>query len=245
MNSDEDSLLSYFIKNGDVGIHKWIDYFEIYHRFFSRFRGSDIKFLEIGVQNGGSAKMWANYFGRSAKIIGIDIDPQCKNLESENLEIWIGDQADPNFLAKVIEAHPNFDIVLDDGGHTMAQQLTSFYTLFPNLNNGGLYLCEDTHTSYFPSHGGGFGSKETFHEHMKMLIDGMHAWYFSPVSNLPKEYWANHLYSLSFFDSIVVAEKRIKNPPVALARGRGHVSNPLAMSFLDIRRVFGVPDELS
>lgn len=244
MNGVADNpLLSYFIANGGVGIHKWVDYFEVYHRALSKFRGRPIKFLEIGMQNGGSAKMWRHYFGAQAHIIGIDVDPACKALESDDLEVWIGDQASPEFWEELLEDHPDIDVVLDDGGHTMQQQLVSFYTLFPRLKDGGVYLCEDTHTSYFPAHGGGVGVKETFHEHMKALVDGMHAWYFAPLGDLQKEYWASNLYSLSFFDSIVVAEKRVKNPPVALARGQGHVNNPFAMTFLDMRRAFGVKDE--
>ena len=240
---DNHFLVNYFLNNRDAGIHKWLDYFDIYDRFFSSYRGKKIKFLEIGVQNGGSAKMWRQYFGENVSIIGVDIDPACKNLEFEGFEVWIGDQANPEFWKSLLQEHPTFDIILDDGGHTMEQQLISFYSVFPCLSNGGVYLCEDTHSSYFPKCGGGIGEKSTFLEHMKSLIDGMHAWYFSPLTHLPKEYWANNLYALSFFDSIVVAEKRLKNPPVALARGYGHVQNPTAMTFVDVRRAFGITDE--
>lgn len=244
MNSSSDNpLLSYFFRNGDAGIHKWVDYFEVYHRLLAGFRGRPIKFLEIGVQNGGSIKMWREYFGPEAKIIGVDIDPACKNIEAENIEIWIGDQSDPGFWEDFCETHPNLDVVIDDGGHSMHQQLTTFNSLFPCLNNFGLYLCEDTHTSYFPSHGGGMGRTDTFHERIKQLIDGMHAWYHAPLAELDQEYWAKNLYSISFFDSVVALEKRFKNIPITLARGNyGHVQNPPVMSFLDMRRAFGVKD---
>jgi hypothetical protein len=240
----DNPLLAYFMRNGGREIHKWVDYFEVYHRTFARFREKPIKFLEIGVQNGGSAQMWREYFGPQATIIGVDIDPQCKALESEGFEVWIGDQADPMFWETFCEAHPQLDVVLDDGGHTMAQQIATFNALFPGIKNGGVYMCEDTCTSYLPSYGGILKSPGTFLEYVKNLIDDMHAWWYAPLDELSKgAYVAKNIYSLAIYDSIVVIEKRQKNPPLSLARGKpGHVKNPMAMTFLDLRHILKVPD---
>ncbi|MDD2810530.1 hypothetical protein, partial [Rhodoferax sp.] len=54
----ENPLLGYFMSNGGRGMHKWVDYFDVYHRAFDRYRGKPITFLEIGVQNGGDMHMW-------------------------------------------------------------------------------------------------------------------------------------------------------------------------------------------
>ena len=239
----ENPLLGYFMSNSGRSMHKWVDYFDVYHRIFSRYRGKPITFLEIGVQNGGDLHMWRQYFGDQAKIIGIDIDPNCKNLEKDGFEIWIGDQADPAFWEEFCKTNPSLDIVLDDGGHTMIQQINSLIALFPVLTNGGLYLCEDTHTSYFPAHGGGVNTGITFLDAIKTMVDEMHAWYHAPLDSISGSYIANHLYSISVFDSIVALEKRKKNAPMLLARGHdGHIKNPPAMSHVDMRRAFGVPD---
>ena len=236
-------LLDDFMANGARCIHKWVDYFEVYHRCFERYRNRPVVFVEIGVQNGGSTHMWRRYLGDQAKIIGIDVDPACKALEQEGFEIWIGDQADPQFWERFKQVHPTVDLVLDDGGHTMAQQIQTFHSLFPALSNGGTYVCEDTHTSYFPAHGGGLRRPGTFHEYVKGLIDDMHAWYHAPLEQLNAAYMARNLYSLAIYDSIVVMEKRRKNPPLLLARGSdGHRKNPPAMTHVEMRRAFGVPD---
>jgi hypothetical protein len=208
MPNQGNPLLDYFVSNNERAIHKWIDYFDVYHRFFQSYRGLSINFCEIGVQNGGSTQMWKNYFGDQAKIIGVDIDNNCKLLEKEGVEIWIGDQADPAFWQGFKQKHLNLDIVLDDGGHTMQQQITTFVELFPILNDGGLFLCEDTHTSYFPRYGGGKGKPDTFHEFVKNLMDEMHAWYHAPLSKMAEQYFAQHIYSISIFDSIIVIEKK-------------------------------------
>jgi len=237
-------LLDDFMGNSARCIHKWVDYFDVYHRSLARYRNRPITFLEIGVQNGGSAHMWRRYFGPQAKIIGVDIDPACKALENEGFEIYIGDQADPAFWQSFLSKHSEIDVVIEDGGHSMTQQIVTFNALFPALRHGGTYICEDTHTSYFPAHGGGLAKPGTFHEYVKGLIDDMHAWYHTPLSTLDASYMAHHLYAISFFDSIVVMEKKKRNPPLTLARGDGgHQKLPPAQTFLDVRRMFGVPDE--
>jgi hypothetical protein len=242
-DADPNPLLQDFIANGGRSIHKWVDYFEVYHRAFAPYRGMDITFLEIGVQNGGSLQMWRRYFGPKARIIGMDVDPNCKALEKDGFEIWIGDQADPAFWNTFCEANPRLDVVLDDGGHTMNQQITTFNALFPALRERGCYLCEDTHTSYFPAHGGGLRRPGTFLEYVKSMVDEMHDWYHQPLATLDSAYIANYLYSISVYDSIVVMEKRRKNAPLILARGHdGHIKNPPAMSHVEMRRAFGVPD---
>lgn len=59
------------------------------------------------------------------------------------------DQENSTELIAFIETvGQDFDIIIDDGGHTMNQQITSFKILFPALKSGGIYVIEDLHTSY-------------------------------------------------------------------------------------------------
>ena len=195
-----------------------------------------VNFLEIGVQNGGSAQMWKSYFhGSTFKYTGIDIDPRCKQLEKDGFEVVIGDQGDTDFLEEFVRKNTFYDIILDDGGHTMDQQINSFIALFSRLNNGGIYIVEDTHTSYMPSHGGGLGNQASFIEYIKKEIDNMHGWYNEPVAKKRSETGCRDINCLAIYDSIVVIEKRRKNPPMALAIGeRGHVKTPDFQSYRDI-----------
>ena len=104
------------------------------------------RLLEIGVQYGGSLRIWHDMFPE-AEIVGVDIDPGCKRhaRPQDNISIQIGDQMDLKFLDSLGE----FDVILDDGGHTMDQQQTSFRVLFPKMPKGSIYIIEDTHTSYW------------------------------------------------------------------------------------------------
>ena len=119
-------LEQYFYHNKDRLIHKWAHYFEIYDRHFQKYRNKEVIILEIGVSQGGSLQMWKNYFGDKAQIFGIDINPNCKSLEEENIKIFIGSQTDRTFLRNVKAQIPQVDILIDDGGHTMRQQIITY-----------------------------------------------------------------------------------------------------------------------
>jgi len=185
---------------------KWLHYFDIYDRYFNKFVGRPIKFLEIGVSQGGSLDIWKSYFGDKAEIIGADIDPACLRFEDPTTKIFIGDQSSPEFLDSLAQEIRSVDIILDDGGHRMDQQIITFEKLFPILSDGGIYMCEDTHTSYDPAHGGGPLNKNTFIEYMKAKIDELHEWY---QGQHPQPHsLARNATSLCFHDSIVVVEKQ-------------------------------------
>ena len=96
--------------------------------------------LEVGVSRGGSLQMWSDYFGKGSKFYGIDIDPRCKEFENENTKIFIGSQSDRKFLGYVKDNIPPVDILIDDGGHYMNQQIILFEELFGYIKKNGVYL---------------------------------------------------------------------------------------------------------
>ena len=127
---------------------KYTKYFDVYEKLFNKYKGKDINFLEIGVQNGGSLEIWKNYFGENSKIIGIDLNPSCKKFEKDNIYIEIGSQSDQRFWADFFSKYGMIDIVLDDGGHTNYQQIVTLDCCIKKIKDGGLLITEDTHTSY-------------------------------------------------------------------------------------------------
>ena len=171
-------LAKMFAGNTGPIVNKWHHYIPIYDRYFSRFRGTDFKFLEIGVFKGGSLKLWREFFGPKATIFGIDIDEDCAKFDGDHAQVRIGSQDDPEFLRSVIEEMGGVDLVLDDGSHHMGHLKTSLETLFPLLSDNGLYALEDLHTAYWPQFGGGLGSKANFFQYVTSVIDDMHSWYY-------------------------------------------------------------------
>jgi len=207
-------LERFFYNNMGKTIYKWLHYFEIYDRHFRRFKGKEVTILEIGVFKGGSLELWRDYFGSKCKIYGIDINPDCKEHESEQIEILIGSSEDLEFLSRVKKKIPEIDILIDDGGHTMNQQIVAFEELYPILSPDGVYLCEDVLTSYWEEYGGGYKQENTFIEHSKNLIDYLNAWH-SREKELDVNNFTLSTHSMHYYDAVLVIEKRKMNPPFA------------------------------
>lgn len=213
---DGDIARIFFANEGPL-VHKWLHYLAIYEKIFSAFRGTPVRFLEIGVSKGGSLQMWRSFFGEQATLFGIDINPDCAAFDGRHGQVRIGSQADPDFLASVIGEMGGVDIVLDDGSHIARHQKASFDTLFPLLAENGLYVIEDMHTAYWGHFEGGLRRPGTAIEMLKGKVDDMHRHYFQPgcddgAKMLPIE-------SIQFFDSLAVVHKRAQ-------RERKHVMVP-------------------
>lgn len=213
-------LIDYFENHEHRMIHKWMHYFEIYERHFSQFRNMPISLLEFGVLHGGSLQMWKHYFGSQAKIYGADINPRCAELAEDQISILLADQESRESLRSICNTLPPFDIIIDDGGHTMLQQTTTFEEMWGQLKIGGIYLIEDMLTSYWPSFGGGYKDPVNFVEYTKNLIDQLHAWHAVPNSGLAVNEFTRTAFSLHYYDSVLVIEKRAMHAPHVRMKGK-------------------------
>jgi SAM-dependent methyltransferase len=107
------------------------------------------RILEIGVGTGESLRMWSKYFP-SAKIVGWDIVDHSKENFGSNVSTYVVNQSDRNSIKLWIDIQDNikFDLIVDDGAHTMHDQQMCLGYLWCNaLNLGGVYIVEDLHTS--------------------------------------------------------------------------------------------------
>lgn len=217
INKNYDStsdLFNIFISNKEKVLHKWIHYIPIYENFLSKYKDNNVNFLEIGVAEGGSLKLFRNFLGNKALIFGIDINEECKDLDGVDGEVRIGSQSDKKFLDSVFKEMGSIDIVLDDGSHRMKDIKTTFLHLFELLNEEGLYIIEDIHTSYWKRYGGGFNSKKNFFNFLRELIDDMHHWYHSNDQKYPSV--SKYIQAIHIYDSIIVIEKKTVLEPVVV-----------------------------
>ncbi len=204
----DNPLFEYFLDNPGRLIDKWHHYLEVYHRHFARFRGKSPVIVEIGVWQGGSLQMWHDYFGAGCRVVGIDIDPRCLEFADANTTILIGDQGSREFLATVREQVPRIDILIDDGGHFVAQQIATFEELYPHIQPNGVFLCEDMHSSLWRRFGGGVRHEGSFLEYSKALIDSLSAWHSEEPELLSVNRFTESTFSMHFYNSVLVIEKR-------------------------------------
>ena len=213
-------LREYFERNPGRLMTKWTHYFDVYHRHFQRFRGMPITMMEIGLYHGGSLQMWREYFGPQAQLVGIDIEQRCMAFAEQGTQVMIGDQSDREFLARVRARFPRVDILLDDGGHRMWEQIATFEELYGTVAEDGVFLCEDLHTSYWKEYGGGLISPFTFIAYSKMLIDRLNAFHSRDRQSLEPDLFTRSTASMHFYDSMLVIEKLPQSGPVERTTGK-------------------------
>lgn len=86
--------------------------------------------------------MWRQYFGTECHIMVSTSNPR------DPVRVFIGDQQDRAFWQVFKKEVPRVDIVIDDGGHQVEQQIATREELLPHLQPGGVFLCEDLHGAY-------------------------------------------------------------------------------------------------
>jgi len=142
-----------------------------YDKILSPYRELFSSVLEIGVAQGQSIKMWTDYFPK-AIIHGADISPLSKVCEtySPRVKFHILDQRSAVQL-KNLEQFSPFDLIIDDGNHWWMEQILTFKTLFPYIRKGGIYIVEDTTTSYWKEYR---NNPVSAVEYFKTLVDDVH-----------------------------------------------------------------------
>lgn len=198
---------------------KFEHYFSLYERHLGAFVGKAPRILEVGVQFGGSAEMWRDFFGAGTQVHGVDIERQCN--DTDYLHLTLGNQGSDAFWRSHFAGQAEcFDIVIDDGSHDNPHQITTLVNTYHLLKSGGIYWCEDTHTSYYAGvrvRDGGLGNPNSFIEYAKNLVDVLHAPHTAHAigvgptdgPHVPQHLVAlyDQMQGVHFYDSVVVIEK--------------------------------------
>ena len=195
MNENKNSYES-FLKSKYFST-KHTNYFSIYDSLFLSYVGLPITFVEVGILGGGSLHMWRDFFGPQARIIGIDNNPEAIKWKND-FEIFIGDQSNPAFWVDFFTKIGPVDILLDDGGHTNAQQIQTVISSINNIKSKGLIVVEDTHCSFLESFGN--PSRRSFIKFASMNAEKLT---FRNTSINKPAIFVKNVESITFYDSIV------------------------------------------
>jgi hypothetical protein len=128
-------------------------YLELYETLLSPKKDTAKNILEIGIgdfkeKNGGSIKLWKDYFP-NAKIYALDILPKNRVLDEiindKRVVLFTSTNAydekffNENFLNKNLK----FDLLLDDGPHTL-ESMKTFIRLYSKvMTDDGILIVED------------------------------------------------------------------------------------------------------
>lgn len=121
-------------------LHSYCDQF--YDKEFVIYRDKPIQLVEIGIDQGGSLILWANYF-TNAKILGVDLQLRgdCEKNCSRypNIMLSLGNA----YLVESLQYFPDADVIIDDGSHTLEDQLFVVRFLTSKIKAGGILVVED------------------------------------------------------------------------------------------------------
>jgi demethylmacrocin O-methyltransferase len=189
-------------------------YMPHYQFHFSHLKYEKINLLEIGAGGyekprvgGRSLRMWKKYFP-CGSIYAIDIHDKSA-LEENRIRIFRGSQTDSGFLEDVFREMGRIDIIIDDGSHRNEHVIESFKLLFPKLNDGGIYVVEDTQTSYWKDFGGDsddLNNPATTMNFFKSLTDSLNHQEFIRPGYKPG-YFEQKIISMHFYHNLIFIYK--------------------------------------
>ena len=184
--------------NTDKLIH---GYTQIYQKLFEHIRNESFTFLELGVggyenqfKGGESLYMWADFFPK-ATIHAIDIE---KKSIKGNFYIHQIPQNDKKSLEKLIEKIGQPTIIIDDASHINPLTRKSFQILFPLLKQNGIYVIEDTQTSY---------KKEFLGDNINPKADTIINYMFSLINHTNQTNDEFNPKSIQFFKQLAIIYK--------------------------------------
>lgn len=202
---------------------KWELYIAEYERLLSPYQHRPVNLLEIGIQNGGSLEIWSKYFPHALKFVGCDINPKCSLLRYDDprIAVVVGDANSDAVQAQVLGHAASFDIIIDDGSHRSSDIVKSFCRYFPHLADGGIFIAEDLHCSYWREYEGGLLYRYASIEFFKRLVDivnhehwGLERSRRDILKPFLSKYRADigeemlhHIHSVEFINSICVLRK--------------------------------------
>ena len=214
-------ILATIYKTDKWNLH-W--YAQHYEALFKTDRRKRIKLLEIGVGGGNSLRMWRAYFPKG-RIYGIDIRDKSAH-DERRIKTFMGNQADQQFLDSVMRAIGSVNIIIDDGGHINEHVIFTFQRLFPSLAEAGLYVIEDTQTSYWREAGGNETDRNdprTTMGYFKSLVDGLNWQEFR--GDYDPTYLDTNIRSITFYHNLIFIRKGANREPGIDADGAQNILN--------------------
>ena len=219
-----DELIQFFAKTKLPSL-KVNSYFDNYEDILGKFCGQKITLVEVGVLGGGSLQMWRSYLGKDARIIGVDANPNALKFKNE-FEIYIFDQTDLKAWEIFFQNIGFIDVLIDDGGHTSLGQITTCVGAVNNINDGGLIIIEDVHSSYAKDFG--MPSKYSFDNWVMQIERELNKIYLDRNNflNHHQKNFLQNVYQIIRFRSMVVFKiKKTILKPKSIENFIPHLAN--------------------
>ena len=125
-------------KNELIYGHK---YSQFYEKFFNKIKNKKLNIFEIGSFKGNATASLFFYF-KNSKIYTGDLYPDLFSYKSKRIKNFKIDNSSEDDLIKFSEK-AKYDIIIEDAGHYVKDQIVSLFKLFPSLRKNGLFIIEE------------------------------------------------------------------------------------------------------
>ena len=119
-------------------------YSNFYQKYFENLKSNNLNILEIGSFHGNAAAALFFYF-KNSRFFAADIYPDLFRYRSNRIKNFYVNSSNEDSIQKNIidKFSDNFDIIIEDAGHSLKDQIISLFMLFKKLNSGGLFIVEE------------------------------------------------------------------------------------------------------
>lgn len=117
-------------------------YIHVYEALFEPIRETTKLVLELGIFDGGSLLMWRDYF-HNAQIFGMDINDHCPEVHNTERITPIFTDAYHSSGVDAISSYGKFDVIVDDGPHSLESQCFAVANYSHILSPNGILVVED------------------------------------------------------------------------------------------------------
>ena len=123
-------------------------YLPVYEELLQKKKLSAKSVLEIGIYYGGSIKLWKDYF-KNAKVYAVELFDLRHVWDvlkhDERIILYTSTDAyNPQFVkTKLADQGLRFDMILDDGPHTLESMKSCIQLYLPLLADDGILIIED------------------------------------------------------------------------------------------------------
>jgi hypothetical protein len=173
-----------------------------YDKYFKDIKSNQLNILELGSFKGGAAAAFSFFF-KNSKIYSGDLYPDIFNFYSKRIINFKIDTSSEESINKFVEkVNLKYDIVIEDAGHFLKDQIISLFLLFKTLKPKGIFVIEELDFPDTRQDMNIYNEKPTLRQILNCIINKQD-FYSKYIKNSDKEYF------LKNFESIEILKGRI------------------------------------
>ena len=169
-----------------------------YDKYFKDIKNNQLNILELGSFKGGAAAAFSFFF-KNSKIYSGDLYPDIFNFYSKRIINFKIDTSSEELINKFFEkVNLKYDIVIEDAGHFLKDQIISLFLLFNTLKPKGIFVIEELDFPDTRQDMNIYNEKPTLRQILNCVINKQD-FYSKYIKNSDKEYFLKNFESIEIF----------------------------------------------